>query len=59
MLRPGDEVLMCGVERSRQVLGATLSNPYTLHYLITGVDPPHSSIGYWLRRSSTVAAKAG
>lgn len=59
MLRPGDEVLMCGVERSRQVLDATLSNPYTLHYLLTGVDPPHSSIGYWLRRSSTVAAKAG
>ena len=59
MLQLGDEVLMCGVARARPLLDATLYNPYTLHYLITGLDPPRSSIGHLLRRSQTVAAKVG
>ena len=59
MLQLGDEVLMCGVAHARHLLDATLCNPYTLHYLTTGLDPPRSSIAHWLHRSQTVAAKVG
>ena len=59
MLQLGDEVLMCGVAPARHLLDATLCNPYTLHYLTTGLDPPRSSLGHWLRRSQTIAAKVG
>ncbi|MCU7843857.1 MAG: NAD-binding protein [Candidatus Thiodiazotropha sp. (ex Monitilora ramsayi)] len=33
-----DCILLCGTEKSEQLLGSTLNNSYTLHYLITGEE---------------------
>ncbi len=41
-----DLLLFCGDQRSQRLLDANLNNPYTLDYLITGVDRPR---GYLLR----------
>jgi Trk K+ transport system NAD-binding subunit len=46
----GDELLFCGTERSERLLTATLNNPYTLRYLITGRDPPRGYVLVWLAR---------
>ncbi len=55
IIRPGDEILFCGNEHSRRLLGANLNNPYTLHYLITGLEPPRGVLlrkvwNYWQHR---------
>jgi len=44
-----DEIVFCGTERSESLLMATLNNPYTLHYLVTGTDLPR---GYFFRLAS-------
>jgi len=46
----GDELVFCGTERSGRLLMATLNNPYTLHYLVTGTDPPRGYILGWLAK---------
>jgi Trk K+ transport system NAD-binding subunit len=46
----GDEVVFCGTERSERLLIATLNNPYTLKYLISGVYPPRGYFFNWLDR---------
>jgi hypothetical protein len=47
-LQIGDVVLFCGTRRARQLLGSTLSNPYTLHYLTTGEHAPRAWFFQWL-----------
>lgn len=47
---PGDGILLCGSERSERLLQASLNNPYTLHYLTTGIDPPRGFVFQWLAR---------
>ncbi|ASJ71079.1 potassium channel family protein [Granulosicoccus antarcticus] len=44
----GDGVLLCGTERSERILRATLNNPYTLHYLTTGVELPRGFVFQWI-----------
>lgn len=44
----GDEVLFCGVHEAEPLLQATLHNPYTLRYVITGVDAPRGYLFTWL-----------
>ncbi len=43
-----DEILFCGSERGARLLAATLNNPYTLQYAITGLDPPRGYFFRWL-----------
>jgi voltage-gated potassium channel len=43
-----DEILLCGTEHSEAILAATLNNPYTLDYLVTGIDAPRGYIFQWL-----------
>lgn len=57
-LRSGDRLLLCGTHRARQVLHASVRNPYTLHWLATGEQPPRSWIFQWLyRRMGPPAAR--
>ncbi|MDH3695301.1 MAG: NAD-binding protein [Gammaproteobacteria bacterium] len=49
-VRPGDEILFCGTEQSERLLLATLNNPYTLHYVVTGADVPRAYFFSWLTR---------
>ena len=50
VMLPGDVLLLCGTRRARHRLHATLRNPYTLHFLTTGEDPPRSWFFQWLCR---------
>jgi len=49
-VRAGDEILFCGTEQSESLLLATLNNPYTLHYVVTGTDVPRAYFFSWLTR---------
>jgi len=58
---PGDEILMCGDARAYNLVEATLSNDYTLYYLITGKEFPRGWVFQWLlsrRRQDAVAEPA-
>ncbi|MBS9405041.1 potassium channel protein [Halomonas sp. TRM85114] len=44
----GDEVLFCGVKWVEPMLQATLHNPYTLRYVITGFDESRGYLFAWL-----------
>lgn len=58
VLQPGDEVVLCGTERSERLLLATLNNPYTLHFLVTGIDMPRGYFFSWLNRRIAVTTSA-
>ncbi len=47
-LAPGDEVLFCARPGAHRLLDANLNNPYTLQFLISGVDEPRSWAMRWL-----------
>ena len=47
-LAVGDELLFCGVYWVEPMLEATLHNPYTLRYVVTGVDEPRGAVFAWL-----------
>lgn len=47
-LEAGDEILFCGIQWVEPMLQATLHNPYTLRYVITGVDEPRGVVFTWL-----------
>jgi len=49
-IRVGDEIVFCGTERSERLLTASLNNPYTLTYLVSGVYPPRGYFFNWLDR---------
>lgn len=57
----GDEILFCGRNRAYRLLDATLNNEYTLRYLMTGIDEPHSPAMRWLtrKREARAAVTAG
>lgn len=44
----GDEVLFCSVHWAELLLQATLHNPYTLRYVVTGVDESRGYVFAWL-----------
>ncbi len=48
-LHEGDQLLMCGLKNAKRLLDATLANDYTLEYLITGVEPPRTSVSRLIR----------
>ena len=56
LLRSGDVILFCGSRRSRQLINAAANNPYTLHYLTTGEEPPRSWFFQWLYRHRPTTA---
>lgn len=47
-LRGGDELLFCSVHRVEPKLLATLHNPYTLRYVLTGVDESRGYVFTWI-----------
>ncbi len=49
-VQTGDVALFCGSRQARQLLHATSNNPYTLHYLVTGEEPPRSWFFQWLHK---------
>jgi Trk K+ transport system NAD-binding subunit len=56
-LEANDEILFCGIQWVEQMLQATLHNPYTLRYVVTGVDESRGYVFAWfedklLRRRS-------
>ena len=53
----GDELVFCGTERSERLVTATLNNPYILHYLVTGTDPPRGYILGWLAKRKQSATR--
>ncbi len=55
----GDEILFCGDQRSRLLLAASLHNSYTLHYLMTGVEPPRGMALLWVWKKLGLAAQHG
>lgn len=46
----GDQILLCGRDKDLHLLEATLSNQYTLRYLITGTDEPRGYVMQWVAR---------
>lgn len=56
-LQQDDVILLCGTERSKRLLEASVNNRYTLHYLLTGVDPPRGYVFDWVTQRSS--RKAG
>jgi Trk K+ transport system NAD-binding subunit len=52
-VRRDDQILLCGTERSKRLLEASVNNGYTLHYLLTGVDPPRGYVFRWVAERST------
>ncbi|MCW8883700.1 MAG: NAD-binding protein [Motiliproteus sp.] len=49
-VKPGDLVVFCGDTQSQQLLNANISNPYTMEYLITGLEPPRGYLLNWVWR---------
>lgn len=50
ILKENDEILLCGTEHSETLLSATINNPYTLNYLVTGEDEPHGYFFQWVKK---------
>ena len=46
----GDRILFCGTTQARTLLTATLTNDYTLEYLVTGVEPARSALTRFVRQ---------
>ena len=42
-----DVLLLCGTRRAQRFLCSTVNNPYTLHYLVTGEEPPRAWVFQW------------
>nr|WP_275298282.1 potassium channel protein [Halomonas campisalis] len=57
-LETGDEVLFCGVHSAEPMLQATLHNPYTLRYVVTGVDEPRGYVFAWLEGRLTSSKRS-
>lgn len=53
LLKQDDEILLCGTESSESMLSASMNNPYTLNYLITGKDAARGYFFQWLAKCST------
>jgi len=49
-LKPGDDILCCGSESGERLLSATMNNPYTLEYLVTGRDRARGYLFRWLEQ---------
>jgi len=49
-LRQGDGLLFCGTIWSETRQRAMLNNPYTVEYVVTGVDPPRGYFFEWLAK---------
>ncbi len=47
-LEVGDELLFCSTPQVEPILQATLHNPYTLRYVVTGVYEPRGYVFAWI-----------
>ena len=47
-VEPGQQILFCGSNQAYHLLEATLSNEYTLRYLISGRDEPRGLAMKWM-----------
>ena len=54
-LKEGDQILMCAVPYTRRLLDTSLTNDYVLEYLVTGSEPPRSTLGRLLKSRSATA----
>lgn len=45
----GDRILFCGTRKARNTLDSVLGNPYTLEYLVSGIEPPRSYLVRYLK----------
>ncbi len=50
VLQAEDRILFCGTLKGHDLLDATVRNPYTLHYLLTGREEPRSHLFRWCIR---------
>jgi voltage-gated potassium channel len=50
LIQTDDEILFCGTESGETLLSATMNNPYTLDYLITGKDRARGYLFQWLEK---------
>jgi len=57
LLEAGDEILFCGIQWAEHMLQATLHNPYTLRYVVTGVDGPRGYVFTWLQGERETSAQ--
>jgi len=55
-VQTGDVVLFCGSRRAQHLLFATVNNPYTLHFLVTGEEPPRSWFSQWLYKRTQISS---
>ena len=55
-VQTGDVVLFCGSRLARHLLYATVNNPYTLHFLVTGEEPPRSWFFQWLYKRMQISS---
>lgn len=55
-VQTGDVVLLCGSRRAQNLLYATVNNPYALHYLVTGEEPPRSWFFQWLYKRMQISS---
>ncbi len=53
----GDEILFCGIQWVEHVLQATLHNPYTLQYVVTGFDVPRGYVFTWLQGEHAISTR--
>ncbi len=53
-----DVLLLCGSRRAQRLLWSTVNNPYTLHYLVTGEEPPRAWIFQWIYKRLRISSVA-
>jgi hypothetical protein len=51
-----DVLLLCGSRRAQRLLWSTVNNPYTLHYLVTGEEPPRAWIFQWIYKRLRISS---
>ena len=48
LIMTGDDLLLCGTEAAENLLSATMNNPYTLDYLVSGRDRARGYLFRWI-----------
>ncbi len=59
LLRPGDQLLLCGPSETARRMEWGLFNPKVLAYLVTGIERPEGVVWEWLARRQSARAGRG